>query len=205
MITQLSAHCLAQKQTTPDKSSRTASSTRESYKIFQISFITFHPHNIGLTLIRKYSSSFPIPHIGPVTPKWNKANKWESSKYPAAHVNMTHPQSFHEHLQFILKLFVLLRLQSWGKKLIKRRNPKHILLPFTLGQVVSEPASLGGIRWTRKEREWEVLVGRQLGFWTRLCLNTVLKNKVTMTRPGPSHKTVVGLVEAAEVTARNGG
>lgn len=57
----------------------------------------------------------------------------------------------------------------------------------------------------KEEREWEVQVGRQLGFWIRLCLNTVFKNKVTMTRPGPSHETVVGLVEAAEVTARNGG
>lgn len=54
---------------------------------------------------------------------------------------MTHPQSFHEHLQFILKLFVLLGLGSWSKKLIKGRNPKHILLPFTLGQVKSLPAS----------------------------------------------------------------
>lgn len=63
---------------------------------------------------------------------------------------MTHPQSFHEHLQFILKLFVLLRLESWRKKPIKRSNLKHILLPITLGQVESEPASLGGTRWTRR-------------------------------------------------------
>lgn len=104
---------------------------------------------------------------------------------------MTHPQSFHEHLQFILKLFVLLRLESWGKRLIKRRNPKHILLPFTLGQVESESASLERDQVDKeRQREWEALAGRQLGFWTRLCLNAILKTGVTMTRPGPPHETV---------------
>jgi hypothetical protein len=39
---------------------------------------------------------------------------------------MTHPQSFHKHLQFILKLLVLLRLGNWERKLVKRRNPNHI-------------------------------------------------------------------------------
>lgn len=100
---------------------------------------------------------------------------------------MTHPQSFHEHLQFILKLFVLLRLESWRKKPIKRRNLKHILLPITLGQEESEPASLGGTRWTRRVgvRRPD---GRQPDFWARLCLKAVLKKGGDNYQPEPTSR-----------------
>lgn len=85
-----------------------------------------------------------------VASKSNTANKWETSEYiPRSGQILTHPESLHEHLQFILKLFVLLRLNGWGKKLIKPKKPNHIPLPFTPGQVESVNVASGGARWTR--------------------------------------------------------
>lgn len=108
---------------------------------------------------------------------------------------MTHPQSFHEHLQFILKLFVLLRLEGWRKKLIKRRNPTHILLPFTLGQVGSKPASLGEIRWTRNDRGMGSPAGQAAWLLDQSCLNATLKQGMTMSHLGPPHEAVMRACE----------